>query len=162
MPTSSAPELELSLISFAGSGSTATWQGGDKSKRRWRRGGGGRLLEGGDYFKHFGLWRRLFEGRLLFEDFFISESIESWLSMLILSHSNWPEGYIMVRKDRAGSPIGGGDAIICWNDWKGKELNISVFKWFLECFPAFPELLTSNMMLITNQGVVRTWAVALV
>ena len=32
MPTSSAPELELSLISFAGSGTTTTWQGGDKSK----------------------------------------------------------------------------------------------------------------------------------
>ena len=31
----------------------------------------------------------------------------------------------MVRKDRAGSPIGGGVAIICRNDWKGKALNVT-------------------------------------
>ena len=61
------------------------------------------------------------DGRLL-EDCFVSES---WLSMIILSHSNWPEGYIMVRKDRAGSPIGGGVAIICRNDWKVKALNVT-------------------------------------
>ena len=64
---------------------------GIKAREDGERGGGGRLLEGGDYFKHFGLRRRLFEGRLLFEDSFVSES---WLSMIILSHSNWPEGYI--------------------------------------------------------------------
>ena len=81
---------------------------GIKEREDGERGGGGRLLEAGDYFKHFGLRRRLFEGRLLFEDCFVSES---WLSM------------IMVRKDRAGSPIGGGVTIICRNDWKGKALN---------------------------------------
>ena len=58
---------------------------GIKEREDGERGGGGRLLEGGDYFKHFGLRRRLFEGRLLFEDCFVSES---WLSMIILSHSN--------------------------------------------------------------------------
>ena len=47
------------------------------------------------------------------------------MSIIIFSHSNWPEGYIMVRKDRAGSPIGGGVAIICRNDWKGKALNVT-------------------------------------
>ena len=95
---------------------------GIKAREDGERGGGGRLLEGGDYFKHFGLRRRLFEGRLLFEDCFVSES---WLSMIISSHSNWPEGLIMVRKDQAGSPIGGGVAIICRNDWKGKALNVT-------------------------------------
>ena len=40
MPISSAPELELSLISFAGLGSSATRKGGDKRKRRWREGWG--------------------------------------------------------------------------------------------------------------------------
>ena len=45
--------------------------------------------------------------------------------MIILSHSNWPEGYIMVRKDRAGSPIGGGVALLCQNDLKGKALNVT-------------------------------------
>ena len=65
-----------------------------KAREDGERGGGGRLLEGGDYFKHFGLKRRLFEGRLLFEDCFVSESC---LSVIILSHSNCPEGYIMVR-----------------------------------------------------------------
>ena len=45
--------------------------------------------------------------------------------MIILSHSNWPEGYIMVSKDRAGSPIGGGVVIICRKDWKGKALNVT-------------------------------------
>ena len=75
-----------------------------------------------DYFKHFSLRRQLFEGRLLFEDCFVSES---WLSMIIPSHSNCQEGYVMVRKDRAGSPIGGGVAIICRNDWKVKALNVT-------------------------------------
>ena len=53
MPTSSAPELELSLISFAGSGSTATWQGGDKSKRRWREGWGWAIIGGRRLFQTF-------------------------------------------------------------------------------------------------------------
>ena len=95
---------------------------GIKQREDGERGGGGRLLEAGDYFKHFGLRRRLFEGSLLFEDCFVSES---WLSMIILSHSNCPEGFIMVRKDRAGSPIGGGVAIICRKDWKVKALNVT-------------------------------------
>ena len=42
-------QLELSLISFAGSDSTLTWQGGDKKKRRRQEGQGARLFEGGDY-----------------------------------------------------------------------------------------------------------------
>ena len=66
--------------------------------------------------------RRSIDGRLLFEDCLVSES---WLSMIILSHSNCPGGYFMVRKDRAGSRIGGGVAIICRNDWKGKALNVT-------------------------------------
>ena len=94
---------------------------GIKEREDGERVGGGRILEGGDYFKHFGLRRRLFEGRLLFEHCFVSES---WLSK-IMSHSNWPEGYIMVRKDRAGSPIGGGVALLCQNDLKGKALNVT-------------------------------------
>ena len=66
--------------------------------------------------------RRSIDGRLLFEDCLVSES---WLSMTILSHSNCPEGYFMVRKDRAGSRIGGGVAIISRNEWKGKALNVT-------------------------------------
>ena len=66
--------------------------------------------------------RRSIDGRLLFEDCLVSESR---LSMIILSHSNCPEGYFMVRKDRAGSRIGGGVAIICRNEWKGKALNVT-------------------------------------
>ena len=31
----------------------------------------------------------------------------------------------MVSKDRAGSRIGGGVAIICRNEWKGKALNVT-------------------------------------
>ena len=95
---------------------------GIKARENGERGGDGRLLEEGDYFKHFGLRRGLFEGRLLFEDCFVSES---WLSMIILSHSNCPESYFMVRKDRAGLLIGGGVAIICRNDWKVKVLNVT-------------------------------------
>ena len=71
----SVSELELSLISFSGSDSTLTWQGRDKRNRRRQEGwGGGRLFEGGDYFKYFRLkeaiiqGRRLIEGRLLFEE----------------------------------------------------------------------------------------------
>ena len=45
--------------------------------------------------------------------------------MIILSHSNCPDGYVMVRKDRAGLRIGGGVAIICRNDWKVKALNVT-------------------------------------
>ena len=95
---------------------------GIKGREDGERGGGGRFFEGGDYFKHFGLRGRVIEGRLLFEECFVPET---WLSMIILSHSNWPEGYVMVRKDRAGSPIGGGVAIICGNEWKGKALNVT-------------------------------------
>ena len=39
-------------------------------------------------------------------------------------YSRWVPPYIMVRKDPAGSPIGGGVAIICRNDWKVKALNV--------------------------------------
>ena len=49
--------------------------------------------------------------------------------MLYLSgfelYSRWVAPYIMVRKDRAGSPIGGGVAIICRNEWKDKALNVT-------------------------------------
>ena len=53
MSVSSAWELELSLISFAGSDSTLTWQGVDKRKRGRQEGwGDGRFFKGGDYFKY--------------------------------------------------------------------------------------------------------------
>ena len=77
MSITSVSELELSLISFSGSDSPLTWQGGDKRNRRRQEGlggGGWRLFEGGDYFKYFCLkgaiirGRRLIEGRLLFKD----------------------------------------------------------------------------------------------
>ena len=58
MSITSVSELELSLISFSGSDSTLTWQGGDKRNRRRQEGWGGggwRLFEGGDYFKYFRL-----------------------------------------------------------------------------------------------------------
>ena len=46
MSVSLESELYLSLISFAGSDSTSTWQGGCKRKKRWREGwGGGQLFE---------------------------------------------------------------------------------------------------------------------
>ena len=44
MSITSVSELELSLISFSGSDSTLTWQGGDKRNRRRQEGWGG----GGD------------------------------------------------------------------------------------------------------------------
>ena len=71
---------------------------GIKEREDGERGGGGRLLEGGDlsrdgYYSRTVLW-------------------ETWLSMTILSHLNCPEGYVMVSKDRAGSLIGGGVTMI--------------------------------------------------
>ena len=36
-----------------------------------------------------------------------------------------PRGLYYGEEDRAGSPIGGGVAIICRNDWKGKALNVT-------------------------------------
>ena len=74
-------------------------EGIKKKKRRWREGWGEAIIRG----------RRSIEGRLLFEDCFVSES---WLCMIILSHLNCPEGYVKVRKDRAGSRIGVGLAMI--------------------------------------------------
>ena len=106
MSISSAPELELSLVSFLDQAPLQLDREGMKAREDGEMGGGWRLLK----------------GRLLLEDCFVSES---WLSMIILSHSNCPEGYIMVRKDRAGSPIGGSVAIICRNDWKVKALNVT-------------------------------------
>ena len=41
MSITSVSELELSLISFSGSDSTLTWQGGDKRNRRRQEGWGG-------------------------------------------------------------------------------------------------------------------------
>ena len=42
------------VTDLAGSGTASTWQGADKRKRRYgKRGKGGRLFEGGDYFKYF-------------------------------------------------------------------------------------------------------------
>ena len=41
MSITSLSELELSLISFSGSDSTLTWQGGDKRNRRRQEGWGG-------------------------------------------------------------------------------------------------------------------------
>ena len=41
MSISSALELESSLMSFAASDSTSTWQGGNTRKRKWRKVGGG-------------------------------------------------------------------------------------------------------------------------
>ena len=90
---------------------------GIKAREDGERGRGGRL------FYTFRSKEAITRGTaFLLEDCFVSES---WLSMIILSHSNWPEGFIMVRKDRAGSPIGDGVAIICRNNWKGKALNVN-------------------------------------
>ena len=49
---------------------------------------------------------------------------ESWIHKKILSHSICPDGYMMVRKGRAGERSGGGVAVICRNDWKIKPLNV--------------------------------------
>ena len=62
MSISSASELELSLISLAGSDSTLTEQEGDKRKRKWREGWGGGGV--GDYSRE----AIKNEGRLLFEE----------------------------------------------------------------------------------------------
>ena len=97
MSISSASELELVLIDQAPS--QLDRGGGGIKNRRWREGWRWAITEG----------RRFIEGRLLFEDCFVSES---WLSMTILSHLNCPEGYVMVSKDRAGLRIGGGVAMI--------------------------------------------------
>ena len=48
---------------------------------------------------------------------------ESWLNKKILSHVVCPEGYVMVRKDRADYRSGGGVAVICRNDWRIETLN---------------------------------------
>lgn len=49
---------------------------------------------------------------------------ESWMHKQIMSHSICPDGYVMVRKDRAGERAGGGVAVICRNDWEIKPLNV--------------------------------------
>ena len=52
----SASELESSLMSFAISDSTSTWQGGDTRKRKLREEWGGegrRLFEGGNYSRKY-------------------------------------------------------------------------------------------------------------
>ena len=77
MSISPALELELSLISFAGSDSIL-YLGREGIKEREEgkrgRGGGGRLFKGAYYFKYFCLkeaiirGRRLIKGRLLFAE----------------------------------------------------------------------------------------------
>ena len=46
MSITSVSELELSLISFSGSDSTLTWQGGDKRNRRRQEGCGVAIIRG--------------------------------------------------------------------------------------------------------------------
>ena len=47
---------------------------------------------------------------------------ETWLNNRIPSHLVCPNGYILLRKDRAGTRSGGGVAIICRSDWQIKCL----------------------------------------
>ena len=72
MSISSALELELSLISFAGSDSILyLGREGIKEREKGKRVEGGgvrRLFKGAYCFKYFRLRRRLIEGRLLFEE----------------------------------------------------------------------------------------------
>ena len=62
-----ASEIELSLISFAGSDFTLTWQGVDKRTTKKAKvvvvGGGGALFEGSGYFKYFRLKEAIIRGR---------------------------------------------------------------------------------------------------
>ena len=45
--------------------------------------------------------------------------------MIILSHLICPEGCVMMRKERAGSRTRVGVAIICRNNWKVQDLNVT-------------------------------------
>lgn len=47
---------------------------------------------------------------------------ETWLSNRIPSHLVCPNGYTLLRKDRAGMRNGGGVAVICRSDWQIKCL----------------------------------------
>ena len=47
---------------------------------------------------------------------------ETWLNNRISSHLVCPNGYIILRKDRAGTRNGGGVAFICRSDWQIKRL----------------------------------------
>ena len=96
MSVSSASELELVLLDPA---PLQLEREGIKKIEDGKRGGGGRLFEGGD------LSRDGYYSRTAFFS-------ESWLCIIILSHLNCPQGYVMVRKDQAGSRIGGGVAMI--------------------------------------------------
>ena len=57
VPTNQFSELELWLISFAGSHCTSIWQGGGKRRREGRWVGGGSIIP-----------MRLIEGRLFFKE----------------------------------------------------------------------------------------------
>ena len=83
MSISSASELQLSLISFAGSDSTLTWQGGDKRNRRRQEGWGeGQLLKGGDYFKFSRLKGTINRGTAIIPGNTVSASSTSSLSAI--------------------------------------------------------------------------------
>ena len=51
----------------------------------------------------------------------------TWLNNRIPSHLVCPNGYILLRKDRAGTSNGGGVAVICRSDWQVKRLFSSDF-----------------------------------
>ena len=52
---------------------------------------------------------------------------ETWLNNRIPSHLVCLNGYILLRKDRAGTSNGGGVAVICRSDWQVKRLFSSDF-----------------------------------
>ena len=52
---------------------------------------------------------------------------ETWLNNRIPSHLVCLNGYILLRKDRAGTSNGGGVAVICRSDWQIKRLFSSDF-----------------------------------
>ena len=97
-------KLESSLISFAGSDSPSTWQGGGKRKRRWREGWeGGRLFERGSYFKFFhqrGVIIRgtcLIEGRLPLEEIRYIKKLDiskPFVMLVKILSVPWPFGVI--------------------------------------------------------------------
>ena len=77
----------MSLISFGGSDSTLTWQGGDKRKRRRQEGFGG---GGGNYFKYIFLKGVIIRGRQLIKGLIQGNTvIFDRVSPHFCSHTNY-------------------------------------------------------------------------
>ena len=157
--------LRVSSDKLCWSDSTLTWQGGDKRKRRGKRGGGGSDYSREAIILNLSVYRgRLIETQLLFEG-----TLHSWSSSLPFSKmeykaGNHPSPTVSIQDNDLGfSPIQcackDGWIILCWVkvvcvyeiyflwEWTSVNVGSSLAAPFRSLFRTQPWLMWTEVML---------------